>query len=263
MWVSLWGKGISELKEFPFIFKFCVSQLMTTSKAHSHGKHYCPTIISETRYADILTRNRGWKERVPLILRGLVMRSSSTFAFYPVCWPGFLLDSDWYNVSRTVSYGPVVSPTPSDNRTLHNIARMTLHLPHTLLSILGPSFAPAHSHATLACHVTLTVSLVRPRFTNGSIMGYVSLFGAYLSKGRSGSARKWAELLRMVDLNAKHIRVMWNVGHCQRLRNHTTRQQRPCYSASDLEEEGQPRKGYDHTVHQGRPRHQGRSRQTR
>ena len=75
MWVSLWGKGIWELKEFPFISKFRVSiktQLMKTSKAHSHGKHYCPTIISETRYADILTRNWGWKERVPLILRGLV-----------------------------------------------------------------------------------------------------------------------------------------------------------------------------------------------
>ena len=75
MWVSLWGKGISELKEFPFIFKFRAgseTRLMKTSKAHSHGKHYCPTIISETRYTDILTRNRGWKERVPLILRGLV-----------------------------------------------------------------------------------------------------------------------------------------------------------------------------------------------
>ena len=75
MWVSLWGKGISELKEFPFIFKFHIgikTQLMKTSKAHSHGKHYCPTIISEMRYADISTRNRGWKERVPLILRGLV-----------------------------------------------------------------------------------------------------------------------------------------------------------------------------------------------
>jgi hypothetical protein len=45
---------------------------MKTSKAHSHGKHYCPTIISETWYADILTRNWGWKEWVPLILRGLV-----------------------------------------------------------------------------------------------------------------------------------------------------------------------------------------------
>ena len=75
-WVSLWGKGISELKEFPFISKFHVgikTQLMKTSKAHLHGKHYCPTIISETWYTDISTINRGWKERVPLILRGLVI----------------------------------------------------------------------------------------------------------------------------------------------------------------------------------------------
>jgi hypothetical protein len=76
MWVLLWGKGISELKEFPFISKFRVgikAQLMKTSKAHLHGKHYCPTIISETQYVDILTRNQGWKEWVPLILRGLVI----------------------------------------------------------------------------------------------------------------------------------------------------------------------------------------------
>ena len=35
-----------------------------------------PTVISETRYTDIFDRNRGWKERVPLILRGLVTRRS-------------------------------------------------------------------------------------------------------------------------------------------------------------------------------------------
>jgi hypothetical protein len=84
MWVSLWGNGISELKKFSFISKFRVSiktQLMKTSKAHSHSKHYCPTIISETWYADILTRNRGWKERVPLILRGLIIASKNLSAF--------------------------------------------------------------------------------------------------------------------------------------------------------------------------------------
>ena len=93
--------------------------------------------------------------------------------------------------------GPDTFP-PLDNWMLHNIVRITLHQPCTLLSTLGPSFSPTCSHTTLTCHVTLTISLVHPHYADGSvqqlfasgIMGYVSLFGGYLSKGRSRSAQK-------------------------------------------------------------------------
>ena len=59
MWVLLWGKGISELKEFPFISKFRVgfeTQLMDTSKCirtvskiDSHDIWRSPEFHLETR----------------------------------------------------------------------------------------------------------------------------------------------------------------------------------------------------------------------
>ena len=91
-WVLLYKGCFSELQKFPFISKFhvCIeTQLMKTSKIHSHGKYYCPTIISEMQYADISTRNWGWKGRVPLILRGLV-----TIGYWTEC-PLFIL-LHWY-----------------------------------------------------------------------------------------------------------------------------------------------------------------------
>jgi hypothetical protein len=57
LWVLLWGKGISEVQEFPFISKIRVSfetQLIETTK-------YIPTVISETRYADKTNRIQGEK----------------------------------------------------------------------------------------------------------------------------------------------------------------------------------------------------------
>jgi hypothetical protein len=135
MWVSLWGKGISELKEFPFIFKFRVgikTQLMKTSKAHSHGKHYCPTIISETRYADILTRNRGWKERVPLILRGLVIRTNFTVAAIVVrrARLSISLNSEWKRDKW-------ISTFPPNKRNNSNKSQISYHRSEARYSLVS------------------------------------------------------------------------------------------------------------------------------
>jgi hypothetical protein len=49
LWVLLWGKGISEVQEFPFISKIRVgfeTQLIDTTK-------YIPTVIKEKVGADI------------------------------------------------------------------------------------------------------------------------------------------------------------------------------------------------------------------
>ena len=72
LWVLLWGKGISEVREFPFISKIRVgfeTQLIETTKC-------IPTVINESGSTDIFIMIRGRKERVPLILRGLVTFSS-------------------------------------------------------------------------------------------------------------------------------------------------------------------------------------------
>ena len=48
LWALLWGKGISELWEFPFLSKICVgfgTQLIETTK-------FIPTVINEKWYTD-------------------------------------------------------------------------------------------------------------------------------------------------------------------------------------------------------------------
>jgi hypothetical protein len=92
---------------------------------------------------------------------------------------------------RTCLAGPNVY-SPSDDNTPHIIVCTTHRLPWTLHLHSRTPFTHARPHALLPRHVT-HVSLTHSHYASGPvlwliILGYVSLIGAYFSKGRSGSA---------------------------------------------------------------------------
>jgi hypothetical protein len=117
LWVLLWGKGISEVQEFPFISKICVgfeTQLIETTK-------YIPTVISETQYADKTNRIQGWKGRVPLILRGLV-----NFHLIPE-WPRTYWCVDDLRLGAFSDDGAGLTEVPGEYKDFHAKNFINLH----------------------------------------------------------------------------------------------------------------------------------------